>query len=226
MKKTATELFGAINEPGEIVMVKEPLFNRCHFIDVSDIARKNYQGIRYLSWADAWARLKMNFPYAKFTVHNYPESPDFAYVEHTSESVITKGKRYVPYLKTEFGCFVTVSVTIEEITMTETLPVMDNKMHAVEKPNARDINDNTKRCLVKAMALHGFGLSLYESDDIYETEPVISHAQQQRLFAIAKSKAISDDKIRSILNSHDYESSKEILKSDYDLIIKEIEDYK
>lgn len=127
------------------------LFERCAEIDVSDITHSNYQGIKYISWADAWARLKKFFPDTTYRVECFGE-----------------GK--VPYLKTEFGVFVQVTVTIQNESVSEMLPVMNNKMEAMATPDARDINDTIKRCLVKAMALHGFGISLYQKDDLYAKE--------------------------------------------------------
>lgn len=126
-------------------------FQICREIDVSDITRKNYQGINYISWADAWARFKEHFPEGHFKVHDF-------------------GNDHVPYLKTELGYFVRVSVYLDHTLLsgeTETLPVMGGDMKVVQTPDARDINDNIKRCLVKAMALHGFGLSVYEKDDVF-----------------------------------------------------------
>lgn len=122
------------------------LFERCYEIDCTSIIRKNYAGIQYISWADAWAMLKRHFPDATYGIRYFDEKP---------------------YLKTELGVFVSIFVCIEDQIMTEVLPVMDNKMNAIELPDAREINDNLKRCLVKAIALHGLGLSVYESDDVY-----------------------------------------------------------
>lgn len=130
-------------------------FQRCRDIDVSDIVSQNYQGVNYISWADAWKRLKEHFPDAWFKIHEFDE-------ENSTNKV--------PYLKTQFGVWVRISVglgiSVDDF-MTESLPVMDSTGKAVVDPDARDINDNIKRCLVKAMALHGFGLSVYEKDDLY-----------------------------------------------------------
>lgn len=51
----------------------------------------------------------------------------------------------------------------------------------------------------------------------------ISEPQAKRLFAIAKSKNISNDDLKDILNVYGYASSKDIKWTDYDSIIKDIE---
>lgn len=133
---------------------KLSLFERMRAIDCKDIIQTNSFGnkdFKYISWADAWAMLKKHFPDASFHYHTY-------------------GEQFVPFLQTSQGAFVSVSVTVEGVCMTETLPVMDAKNHAISEPDARDINDSLKRCLVKAIALHGLGLSCYEKDDIYARE--------------------------------------------------------
>lgn len=188
---------------------KLSLFERCRSIDVSDIIRKNYQGIHYISWADAWGRLKKFFPEAFFLIREFEG---------------------LPYLKTEFGVWVEVQVTIEDQSLNEKLPVMDNKMNALLTPNARDINDAIKRCLVKAMALHGFGLECYQSDDIYHEDKkeikdtrTISEAQWTRLVAIAKSKDISKEWVANIMEAHGFTKWNEITRDAYDKIVLDIQ---
>lgn len=128
----------------------DSLFQRLRAVNTSDIMSKNYAGLNYISWGDAWARLKENFP-------------DASYHEHEFDEANTTNK--VPYLRTPIGTWVRVTVTIEGTSQTESLPVMDNKMNAMENPNARDVNDNLKRCLVKCLALMGFGLGAYEKTE-------------------------------------------------------------
>lgn len=146
---------------------KKSLFQRCREIDCSDITHQNYQGINYVSWADMHKKLYENFPEAKIDYAEFPEGKDNIIIN-------------VPYLKTELGVFVRCSVTIEGVTMTEDLPVMDKKMQSVAMPSANDINKNRKRCFVKACALHGLGLSLYEKDDLFAESESSSNAQQKQ----------------------------------------------
>lgn len=64
------------------------------------------------------------------------------------------------------------SLTVDGITRTCWLPVMDYKNKAIPNPNSRDLNDTKMRCLVKAIALFGLGLYIYAGEDI--PEPPVS----------------------------------------------------
>jgi hypothetical protein len=57
-------------------------------------------------------------------------------------------------------------LTVEDVSHTMWLPVMDYKNQAIKNPNARDINDAKMRCLVKAMSLFGLGLYIYAGEDL------------------------------------------------------------
>lgn len=52
---------------------------------------------------------------------------------------------------------------------------------------------------------------------------VISDAQRKRLFAMSKDSDLSKEQMESMLKGYGYESSKDILKKDYDAICKEVE---
>jgi len=141
-----------MSQPAPIPNPDKSLFQELYELDVSDITRENYQGVKYIPWAQALARIKMIHSDIQIVVNEFP----------TAEGYTT-----VPFLKTDAGYFVRVSITIKDHTETETLPVMDNVNKANATPDARAINDNIKRCFVKCLALHGFGLKLYEGEDIH-----------------------------------------------------------
>ena len=101
----------------------------------------------YLSWAYAWKEFKIAYPDASFIVHEYSEYN-------------------VPFLKTDVGYFVKVSVTADKHTHTELMPVTDNYNKTIAKPNAFEINTSIKRCMTKAIALHGLGLGLWVNEDL------------------------------------------------------------
>jgi hypothetical protein len=155
------------------------LFKELYHRNVNDHTQK-VQGLTYLSWSYAWAEIKKVDEKASVTIHEFPMlDADFRVIEGVA----------VPYLKTPEGYFVRVSVTINEHTETETLPVMDNKnvplgtigpiwvkkdgaAKAVKEfgqapqPTSFDINSSHKRCMVKAIALHGLGLYIYNGEDV------------------------------------------------------------
>lgn len=80
----------------------------------------------------------------------------------------------LPYLTTDSGTFVEVAVTVRGITLSQLHPVLDGKNVPILVPTAFDINTSIQRCLVKAIALHGLGLSVYAGEDL----PVAENAQQ------------------------------------------------
>lgn len=141
--------------PDQIEVTDEEInyFKQMFAVNVNDkLDQKN--GLSYLSWAWAWAETKKIDPRAKQVVHYFPYEGN-----HDVK---------VPYLKTPNGFFVQVSVTIHGHTETEMLPVLDHRNKPIANPNAFEINKNQKRCLVKAIALHGLGLYVYAGEDIPE----------------------------------------------------------
>jgi hypothetical protein len=116
-----------------------------------NIEKKN--GFSYLSWSWAWATLMDHYPHAEFYFENQSgENGDL-----NNDGVI----RY-PDGTAEVRCV----LTVEDVSHTMWLPVMDYKNNAIKNPNARDINDAKMRCLVKAMSLFGLGLYIYAGEDL------------------------------------------------------------
>ncbi|WP_239745237.1 DUF1071 domain-containing protein [Mammaliicoccus sp. F-M27] len=136
----------------------ESLFNQLNEMNVNEhIEKKN--GLSYLSWSWAHQQLKSVDPDYKIETHTFPH-PDIA-----NEQV------FVPYLATPEGYFVQVSVTVKGKTETELLPVLDFKNKSLPKGSATtfDINKAHKRCFVKAAALHGLGLYIYNGEEMPES---------------------------------------------------------
>jgi hypothetical protein len=114
-------------------------------VDVSDkIEKKN--GLSYLSWA--WAVDTL--------------------LQHDPQATWSYGQ---PVL---FGETVMVFCTVNAFgkSMTSQLPVMDYRNKAVPNPDAFAVNTAMQRCLAKAIALHGLGLSLYVGEDLWDDVPV------------------------------------------------------
>jgi hypothetical protein len=121
-------------------------------IDVSNhIEQKG--NLNYLSWAWAWSTL----------CEHYPEST-YSYTE----------PKWCQWSAT---CEVEVSVTVEGMTRTMWLPVMDYKNKSIQNPSSRDISDARIRCLVKAIAMHGLGMCLYMGETTPQT---ITDAKKER----------------------------------------------
>jgi hypothetical protein len=103
--------------------------------------------LNYSSWAELWSELKKEYNEANFIIHEW---------------------NGIPYLKTEEGVFTKVSVSVNDITHTILLPVMDFKNQAIKNPDAMQINKTIMRNLAKAISLHGLGMFLYRGEDLKE----------------------------------------------------------
>jgi len=110
-------------------------------IDVSDkIEKKN--NLSYLSWAWAVDTLLIHDPSATWT---YGQPVMFGETMMVFCTVTAFGK-----------------------SMTAQLPVMDYRNKAIPNPDAFAVNTAMQRCLAKAIALHGLGLSLYVGEDLWD----------------------------------------------------------
>lgn len=114
-------------------------FSQLAQIDVSKLVDKK-QNLSYLSWPHAVNALMEHDPTANWTFH---------------EPVMYGESMMVSCTVTAFG---------KPITMH--LPVMDHRNQAVKNPDAVVVNKNMMRCLVKAIACHGLGLSVYAGEDL------------------------------------------------------------
>lgn len=107
-------------------------------------------GLTYLSWAWAWAKVLEIDPEATWEVAEYQ----------------IVGAQ-VPYMEMADGtAMVKVGVTLKGKTRFCLLPVMDHKNKAIPKPDAFAINKAIMRCLAKAIGMHGLGLYIYAGEDL------------------------------------------------------------
>jgi len=114
-------------------------------VDCSEhIEKKN--GFSYLSWPFAVEQLRKHCPDATWEVR--------------------RNENNEPFFITQCGVFVEVAVTVNGVTLSQIHPVLNHRNQPVDSPNAFDINSSIQRCLVKAIALHGLGLSIYAGEDV------------------------------------------------------------
>ena len=113
-------------------------------IDVAKYVEMKGQ-FSYLSWPFAVAQLRLADPTAYWEVRRFDG---------------------LPYLSTELGFFVEVAVTVQGVTLSQIHPVLDHKNRPLLAPTPFDINTSIQRSLVKAIALHGLGLSIYAGEDL------------------------------------------------------------
>ena len=155
------------------------VFETLNKIDVSNkIKTKN--NLKYLSWASAWAEVKKVFPDATYQI--IPQIMD------------ERGNTRFWHDDGKTG-WVEVAVTINGIELTEILAIMDfkNKSIAAEDITSVDANKSMKRCLVKACAMHGLGMYIYEGEDIPEETSKVLDLQNEIKELVAKKCQLSDN---------------------------------
>lgn len=123
-------------------------FKELTSINVKDKVEKKGR-FDYLSWAYAWAIIKDKYPSANRTVY---ES------EHTGLNYFTDGN--TGYVK--------VGITINNVEHIDYLPIMghNNQSLSVDKITSFAVNKTIQRSTVKAIAMHGLGLSLWAGEDL------------------------------------------------------------
>ncbi len=120
-------------------------------IDVMPFVRTKGK-FQYLSWSHAIHAAQEVDPGFSFEVHDFPNGPCWL---------------------SDTGAYVRVTVKMCGRSFTWTHPVLDMRNNPITKPNAMQVNTSTMRCLVKCIALHGIGLSVYAGEDLsqYDMEP-------------------------------------------------------
>lgn len=123
-----------------------------HFTELANINVNEYVEKKgkfsYLSWAYAVDVLRKADPTAKWEVIRF---------------------NGMPFMTTPLGYFVEVAVTVQDITLSQIHPVLDNNNRPIAQPTSFQINTSIQRCLVKAIALHGLGLYIYAGEDLPDT---------------------------------------------------------
>jgi len=109
-------------------------------LNVNDDKEKKGQ-FDYLSWADAWKHVQSAVDGATYELLD-----DLVYPDNSRE--------------------VRCSVTINGVTHTMWLAVMDYNNRAIKNPDSAAINKARMRCFVKAIAMHGLGLYIYQGEDL------------------------------------------------------------
>ena len=132
----------------------------------------------YLSWAYAVRELKKRHPKATWVVHEY-------------------GEHGVPFISTECGFFVKVTVTVDGVDATQVHPILDHQNKPVLKPNAFQINTSIQRCLAKAIALHGLGIHLYAGEDLPPSPP-LDNLQTKELFNVLESREADKNLVKKV----------------------------
>ena len=127
----------------------DSVFKTLNAINVNEhVEQKN--GLTYLSWAWAWAKVKELYPDATYTVYENKDGLNY----HTDGET----------------AWVKTGVTINGLEHIEMLPVMDYRNSSIpaDKVTSFDVNKAIQRSLTKACARHGLGLYIYAGEDLPE----------------------------------------------------------
>lgn len=136
-------------------------FKELYELDVNH-KTKEKSGLKYLSWAWAWAEFKKVNSEATYSVDLYDGKP------YLGDDVL--------------GYMVSTTVTVGELTIPMHLPVLDGANKAqktvdytyktkykdkeCKAASMFDINTAIMRCLTKNLAMFGLGLYIYAGEDI------------------------------------------------------------
>ena len=85
---------------------------------------------------------------------------------------------------------------MDEISLSQIHPVLDHRNQTIEQPNAFQINTSIQRCLAKAIALHGLGLSLFAGEDLPDN---ITDKQEKEFTKLANQ--VKDEKAKNAMLS-------------------------
>jgi|TARA_R110000787_G_scaffold34647_3_gene89612 hypothetical protein len=140
----------------------ENYFEALAKVNVKDKVEKK-GNFNYLSWANAWALIKLKYPNAQRKVYEDQAS---------GLNFFTDGRT----------AYVKVGIIVNEIEHIDYLPIMDfrNNSILIDKISSMDVNTAIQRSTAKAIAMHGLGLSLWVGEDIInqttKTTPVVKQA--------------------------------------------------
>ena len=116
----------------------------------------------YLSWAYAWAMIKDQYPDANRRVYE-SESNELNYFSDGRTG------------------YVKVGVTINDVEHIDYLPIMghNNQSLTLDKITSFAVNKTIQRSTVKAIAMHGLGLSLWAGEDLVDISEAAPAVKQE-----------------------------------------------
>lgn len=194
---------------------------------------ENKNGLKYLSWAYAWAEFKKIHPDANYEIKKFENNMPFIYDE-------------------VLGYMVFTSVTAGGLTYEMWLPVMDSanksmkaqpytydtkykKGLIVDAATMFDINKTIMRCLVKNLAMFGLGLYIYAGEDLPEEEKteedkgiadlkekVIDNVKADAMISAFKAAKMSTDEIKDVLKKYGYTKVIDVKVKDYASVMGDI----
>ena len=134
------------------------VYDKLSAVKVSEKVEKKGQ-LSYLSWAHAWAYAKKLYPTLTRTVYETEDGMNY----------FTDGNT----------AWVKVGVEINGVEYIDYLPIMNTsgrpRSIKLDQITSFDVNTSIQRSTVKALALHGLGLSVYAGEDLIDANPVVTN---------------------------------------------------
>jgi hypothetical protein len=136
-------------------MSNKSVFEQLSALNLSSKVEKR-GNLSYISWATAWGECKKLFPDMNRTV----------YESETGMNYFTDGAT----------AWVKVGVTINGLECIDYLPVMNhmNKSIPLASLTSFDVNKTIQRSMVKALALHGLALNVYNKEEFHDEPKAIA----------------------------------------------------
>lgn len=215
------------------------IFKTLSAVDVAPLIQKKNE-LDYLSWANAWAVLMEYYPDSDYEIQEFDEIK-----LNQNSGEWQKTGRKVDYLKTEAGVEVRTKVIIEGETYSQRLYVMDFRNKAIKEPTLFEINKAQQRCLVKAIAMAGLGLNLYQGEDLpteatFKQKGISKEQQEERqqlnvkkaayfslLTQVSKATGKSPDNLKKLAGERvnsEYAGTKLSMLETYEYGIKALQD--
>lgn len=159
---------------------KKTVFHTLNSISLKGLTKKKVvenkqKGTRYeldyLEWSTAITLANDAFPdQVSYKVREFP-TKIFKQIlieeaGNTKKYVIVEDVQPLQYCSDGQTAWVEVEVTVAGCTATETLAIMDSRNQSIKvnEITSTAVNKSIKRCLVKALANMGLGLSLWQKD--------------------------------------------------------------
>lgn len=149
---------------------KKSVFRTLNSISVQGHTKKK-QSLDYIEWSTALTLANDAFPdEVSYKVREFPTKVyKQMLVEKTKDTekyAVVEDVQPLQYCSDGHTAWVEVEVSVGNQTISETLAVMNNRNQSIPVGDitSTDVNKSIKRCLVKALANLGLGLSLWQKD--------------------------------------------------------------
>lgn len=194
-------------------METKGIFETLNGVDLTNKV-KTKNNLTYLPWSSAWLEVKKRYPDANFRI--IPQIMDDG------------GNKRFWHDDGKTG-WVEVGVTINGNEIIETLAIMNfkNQSIAANDITSVDANKSIKRCLVKACAMHGLGLYIYEGEELPEELSKTLELQNEIKDVVNKKCALSEkakNKVADLCKAAEKEAHPELSAEDVTGNPKNIDD--